>query len=785
MAPSDQRNESPMPTLAAVVLISLLATQAGFGDEYRIDRRSQWLTWRAPEGALELRGDGSLELGWYGGRTDPLDDMRQFEHATRTQGVVSGGITAYSNQSWARRLHDDNASTWWQPDPDDGLENWWIHVDLGRIVLLEKIRLVFPDTAGARPFEDFSVYVSEGITVSPSRDVYRFHKVATTTRPNRERELEYDLITIDPSGGGSPAEGKNMVVGDTLRFRPIQHVRFVPHKLTPDAALAELELVAIGDDIALGTVPRGGSIRAGKSLVEAIFDGTADIAWNPAASRVAEAFWQVGGNWFEWDLGATFWLDRIVIFSAKPTEVGWTTYYTGSSALGYDLSVSDGTSAMRSEEAFRGPYDYTQISFVTNTAQPRRWIFDHQFHREKARYVWWNHDLNTGSFGFMMFEAFLYGEGYPAAATLESDFIDLGAAKNLTAVSWEADLPPATAVQVQTRTGEELATSVRYFHKNGTEVTAQKYHNKLFKTFRGDTLVVFVEGPDWSSWSEPHRVSGEAFRSPTPRRYLRMRLDLLTEDPQVTPVLHSLSVQYRDALVQKGIEAEILPREAEVGQWQEFSYHLRPTYTAGDRGFDGVSIPVPAPARQVSVTLGTAPLDGFNVSAAGDTLVIDFGQRVLRDSVVVRFTTRPLEDPTRFAAAVTNSSQEGNVQEVRPAHREALQVFLPDVSAGADYISNLSLAAPVVTPNGDGINDQLRLTFDLLRAAVVPSLQILDLGGRPVRTLTGREARAQEITWDGTYEGGAPVPPGVYLLRVEVRAEADTEVAVRLVTVAY
>jgi len=779
-----------MSKISAALAILVLVSWPGWGDEFRIDRRSQWQTWRIPEGAVELLDDGGIQLSWFSKKTNPLEDMGNFEHGTRKQGVLRGGVQVFSNGADARFFHDGNPGTWWQPDPEDGLDNWWLHVDLGRVVLLQQIRLVFPDTAGARPFEDFSVYVSEGATVSPTEDVYRFHRVGITTRPNRERVREFTLLTIDPPGGGSSTTGENLVLGDTLDFRPVQYVRFVPHKLTADAALAELELVAVGENIGLGTIVRGGGIRAGMSedKVVDLFDGTVDKAWNPASSRRAEAFWQDGGQWFEWDLGVAFWLDRIVLYSWPPTEVGRTTYYTTSSALGHELSVSDGSPIALAGAGqlarIRSNFDYTRLTLMYNLPWPRRWIFDHQFDRQKVRYIFWHHEYATSSFGFLLFEAFLYGEGYPAEVVMQSDFIDLGSAKEMTGLSWEADLPPGASVQIQTKTGEKLTTKTLYYDRNGKEISEERYFS-LKKVARGGTEEITVEGDDWSSWSEPYKVSGEDFRSPSPRRFLRVRQILSTDDPAVTPALRSLSFFFNDALVQRGIIAEVFPREARVGELQEFSLHLRPTFTTRDLGFDGLAIPVPPDVRDVSLAIDGVEESDFSFAVADDTLRLSLPERVTRDSVVVRFAARPLANPTQFDAFVTNSSRPDSRQAVKGADRDALRVYLPDVALQDRIISNLALVSRAFSPNGDGVNDQLRLSFDLLKADAVPEITIYDLAGRAIRTLPVRAGKTQAYLWDGRTGAGDLAAPGVYICRVEVDVDIGAEKATRLVSVVY
>jgi hypothetical protein len=770
----------------AIAMLALLGAGGGEAEVFRIDQQSQWETWSFPQGAIELREEGSLQLVRFGLDTDPLADAGSFVHQTIQRGAVSGGVRVRSNPGAGPLLTDGDPETWWQPDPADGLDKSWVEVDLGRVVLLKQIRLVFPDTTGARPFRDFSVFVSEGSTIASDADLFRFTRVATTSRPNTERAVAYPLFTLDR---GDRASGENLALSDTLRFMPVQYLRFVPHQLNPQAALAELELVAVGDNIALGTLARGGKIRAGEKFAAkapGLFDGTVDEFWNASAARAAEANWREGGQWFEWDLGASFWLDRIVLYTWDAVELGRSDFLAFSGQLGYELSVSDGRQVAFAEGQgrIRGNYDYELLSLVDNQASPRRWIFDHQFPRRKVRHLFYHHEFGQDRYGFNLWEVFLYGQGYPAAAGMESGFIDLGSPRSFTGVDWEARLPPGTAIQLRTRSGDLLEQDTLYFDKNGKQVTKERY-NSLVKAARGPTQEVVREGADWSPWSEAYAEPGEAFRSPSPRRYLRFQLVLSTEDPAQTPLLRSLSVAYQEPLVRKGALARILPREAQAGIWGEFSCWIGPEFSGGDRGFDGVLVSAPAEVREVSARLGGEPLAGISWSAAGDTLRIGLPRTVRRDSLELRFQARPLADPTFFTAFLTHSAAPGLRQEVKPAGRDALKVFLPGVGEADRLIAHLRAEPGIATPNGDQVNDQVRLSFDLLKVETLPQVWICDLQGRRVRELPARPGRAQVYGWDGRQEDGSLVPPGIYLGQVRVEAGTGAQTAVQLIRIAY
>ena len=58
-------------------------------------------------------------------------------------------------------------------------------------------------------------------------------------------------------------------------------------------------------------------------------------------------------------------------------------------------------------------------------------------------------------------------------------------------IEWEADTPPGTSVQIQTRTGNEVSEAYRYYDSGGVEVSEGKYAKLgFFKKGRIDTLQV-------------------------------------------------------------------------------------------------------------------------------------------------------------------------------------------------------------------------------------------------------------------------------------------------------
>ena len=115
-----------------------------------------------------------------------------------------------------------------------------------------------------------------------------------------------------------------------------------------------------------------------------------------------------------------------------------------------------------------------------------------------------------------------------------------------------------------------------------------------------------------------------------------------------------------------------------------------------------------------------------------------------------------------------------------------LQVFTP--LQRLTVLSGVELGSGVLTPNGDGANDEMQVSYMLQGVSVGEvEVTIYDLRGRLVRRLvaaTRSEGRYAE-QWDGLGEGGDAVAPGLYLVRVSVGTDLGTFEQIRTLAVVY
>jgi hypothetical protein len=262
---------------------------------------------------------------------------------------------------------------------------------------------------------------------------------------------------------------------------------------------------------------------------------------------------------------------------------------------------------------------------------------------------------------------------------------------------------------------------------------------------------------------------------------------LRSQDVQAAASLDWLSLTYSQPLADK-VVGEVWPAQVQPGTWTEFAYYLR---TEGaTTGFDQVALQASVPLRFGSARLGGTEV-AVVVDSSGGGFRVQLPRPVRRGELVeLHFGGVVYLDATRVEAFVEDSQQPGR-QPVEAGDAEEQVDSQTDVvrlPVGGDLLANIALGSAVLTPNGDGINDQLHIGFGLVNVleARPLRLRLFDLSGRLVRQVEalGR-AGAQQLQWDGTDARGARVAPGIYLLRLEVQGDARSENISRVVRVVY
>ena len=112
-----------------------------------------------------------------------------------------------------------------------------------------------------------------------------------------------------------------------------------------------------------------------------------------------------------------------------------------------------------------------------------------------------------------------------------------------------------------------------------------------------------------------------------------------------------------------------------------------------------------------------------------------------------------------------------------------------ETSVKVQSVLEARLLPAVLTPNGDGINDEVRIVYDLVETTggVPVEVEIRDLLGRKVRGIYSGLDRIGhfERVWDGRNGEGETVPPGIYIWRVTGELERRRAARTGILSVSY
>ena len=190
-----------MALLAALFLPSFCVAQTDayriFGSSIRVDRASHWGNWIYQNDLVtnlnvpirdadifQVEADG-LRPTFFRRNINVAPTAVDFTYPDliRAGGdLVSGGAMAKSNDALANSIIDGDLSTFWEPDTPvsyasrlirpgdfypDGLHNWEIEIDLGRLVFADSLTIIFPagqfeDEFLGEPVKSFVLFASMG-----------------------------------------------------------------------------------------------------------------------------------------------------------------------------------------------------------------------------------------------------------------------------------------------------------------------------------------------------------------------------------------------------------------------------------------------------------------------------------------------------------------------------------------------------------------------------------------------------------------------------------------------
>lgn len=785
-----------MTITRALGLVTAFASFA-LAERVSFDTPSAWREWARPVGAVKLQATGRIQ---------PVPVRKNID-AVRNAEYLGGGIRRVgSNARDAGRIMDGDPTTSWSPDPADGLENAYIELDLGRLVTASQIAITFDEAAP--PFEFFNILLSSGEKFFTNALVpvegtlgYGLSK-AIGFNQSHELVLDPRQRTLGLSASGSDDIGGGFVEGTVREFKEssglVRIIRIELAKFVAGAGLAEIAVSTIGDNISLGLIERGGNIelitdlQAVLSGGENMVDGDIVTNWGMQTYHQTQTGFDIF-NRIIFDLGAHYWIDQIRIIG-EPAGTPSRLRSRYANFFWYQILASDGSIAPD------GTLNFHEIAFVDDSPLNETTIrnFDHQFDLQKIRYIKQffpssrHGGERSGTHGiyrlFALISEFqIYGEGFPAELQLTSPILDLGGAKALTTVEWDAEVPPGTRIELRSRTGGAVVENLHYFDKKGKEITERKW-NRTPKSLRGPTKTTISVGSDWSVWSDPYVASGALFSSPSPRRYVQLDLRLISDDPNAAAAVNALHLNVENPIA-LATRAEIFPSQVEPGVRKDFTYFVLPTFGGRSQGFDRLTMAASVPVDFTSLKVGDEPVEVASTPVA-EGFVVELPATIRRSELIeLSFSSTIYQNQTRFDLFLGNSQvrqlvDQGDAKADVPSESVSVQLPVNDL-----LLANIALSPPVLTPNGDGVGDELVIEFDALKLVTPRPIRvhIYDLAGRKVRVLDSGMglARHYRFAWNGRDRAGALVQPGAYLVQIEIAGDSQTEVVQRIVPVAY
>ena len=393
-----------------LILYTLLLSTTIWAQGYRLEpnqliiSESDWPGWNFPKGSLDFSAEG----------VRPHFVRRQINAALNAGAFsredVTGGIRrAGTNFAGAAQLMDGLEETYWEPDLDAPLRDWWVEVDLGRVVWAEKVVVKFVTEGVGDPFLQFKVLTSNGDEAFQGSQSLDYRVAGRSEGLNKtQRVFEYALRPAKPADPGlsgdliqyvqivaTASDGRRGAEvsasgweglsasdrGDVLYFRrestglerevsqveyeAIREDRFkgpIRYYRSERPRLAEVEVWTVGENLSLGWKERGGSI---KGFGEAgghsnAVDGDYTTVWSAEAGFSTKGIGSRDDDFavliknrdrdLLLDLGTWYWVDRAYIV------------YGSATFPNYILNLSDGSLAP----------DGSQIFYFRGVARQRR-----------------------------------------------------------------------------------------------------------------------------------------------------------------------------------------------------------------------------------------------------------------------------------------------------------------------------------------------------------------------------------------------------------------------------
>ncbi len=507
-------------------------------------------------------------------------------------------------------------------------------------------------------------------------------------------------------------------------------------------------------------------------IINELIDGEYTTGWR--------VYTNTNGAELEVDMGTIFVLQRIFFRRGVLND-------DERSLRGYEFYVNDGNPLN-----FIGSTPvYSLIAQNRSHGLPE---LDLSFSPTQVRYFKLR---STGERGFQMGDLEVFGVGVTPFAHYISRVIDLGDAANFGPINVYSRTDPLASVLFSTKTGT-VADDSLYFRQTGIpgefeEVPRDQFDRTLDPAYAGQ---VRTNNRDWSTWSPPYaQLVNNSINSPDNRRFLQFEFKLLSNGLLDKAIIDSVVINYTVPAIADSIVAEISPTQARIGETNDFTYYLRSVVNSGNRGFDSVLISTPFASTATAVEVDGNTVGSFAQEMVGGKLQVAFpNNRITRSGqeVKIHFQSLLTVSGTEFRAEVGDSQSDAFPQRVvsGDASSEAEGNTLVVSSKIEDRLfAGVDFSSAVVTPNGDSINDELKLNYILLKATNPVNIKVIvhNLAGREIVRLYDKRdlSGPNEVTWDGRDSAGQVVAPGLYLIRLSADTDAGKTTEMRSIAVAY
>ena len=643
-----------------------------------------------------------------------------------------------------------------------------------------------------------------------------------------------DLLNRRNSEGGD-----SLVVGNA----PGDMIEF--DSTTIPSAIHSLQIEA-GENIALGTLDRLGRIQAPN-----VFDPPRNELQRILEELISdeeggelEAFERksptdpISGVLILLDLGNRFGVEKIRFYPRNTWKPSPTTPLETDFIRAFDLSINDGIALTASGNPIWG------VPLVKERDNRDPIV---EIELDPPRVIQYIRLASRTPIDFEIDEFEVLGKGFLPSSRYISDIFDAGQPAIWDKLSWiETAIGDSrlSSLEIRTRTGSDPSYFVFTRRRRG-QPTAEPIPFSVQDPTREMDLAEYLSdwpkrdtvsrdwdpGPvkddlvNWSGFSAPYKESAAngppvSILSPSPRRYFQFQVTCVSDDLDAVRALRSLTVGVLRPAMADELIAEIFPREVKLSETVSFAYAVRARMeTDGLGGFDIIEIRTPAKVESIDdVRISNAEgeviagreftgledrsaIAGFQIISVGDD---GFSLRLppVEDNalILIHFKSQVLTYSTTFAGMVRRSDEPGIAQPAASGNATTLAndddpdfsrttVLSPDALKGGRLLDEIELIPNPFTPNGDQINDELSVRYNILFLGIGRRVNVgvYDLSGRLLRIIRDNQERSgrYEATWDGHDAHGETVPPGMYIVRISVEGDNIGEGQSRSVALVY